>query len=112
MRIAIYWAINLMLFAFMYGADPFVPAIIWMVFLFCLWIYEGYGYNNYIQDKYPEEYAAVTGRKKTLKDHLKFSESTEDQELKIRQKRFKQFIISVYIWFVLGPTVLILGAIH
>ena len=110
--IVIYWAVNMLLFAFMYGTNPFIPVIVWMIFMMFIWIYEGYGYNNYIQEKYPEEYAAVTGRKKTLKDHFKLSESTCDQELKIKQKRFKQFIISVPIWFVLAPAVSILGAIY
>ena len=78
----------------------------------CIWIYEGYGYNNYIQEKYPEEYAAVTGRKKTLKAHFKLSKSTKDQELKINQQRIKQVIVSIIIWFFLAPVVIALGAIN
>lgn len=112
MRIVIYWAINLLLFVFMYGTNPFIPFIIWIVIMMCIWIYEGYGYNNYIQEKYPEEYAAVTGRKKTLKAHFKLSKSTKDQELKINQQRIKQVIVSIIIWFILAPVVLILGAIN
>lgn len=112
MRIIIYWAINLLLFVFMYGADPFVPAIIWMTFMMFIWIYEVCRYYNFLQKNYPEEYSKLVKRKTTLKKHLKFHMGTDDNNLKINQKRFKQILISVPIWFVLAPAASILGALH
>lgn len=31
--IVIYWAVNMLLFAFMYGTNPFIPVIVWMIFM-------------------------------------------------------------------------------
>ena len=112
MQIAIYWAINLLLFVFMYGTTSLIPFIIWIVFMVCVWAYEGFRYSNYIQKTYPDEYSAIISRKKSLKAHFKLPKSTKDQELKINQQRIKQVIVSIIIWFILAPVVLILGAIN
>lgn len=109
--IVIYWAINMLLFAFIYGTYPIIPFFIWTVFFMCVWVYEGSRYSNYIQKKYPDEHSAVIRRNKSLRNHFKLSASTEDQELRINQRRIKQVIVSLLIWFVLVPIVLVLGVI-
>ena len=61
---------------------------------------------------YPDEYSAIISRKKSLKAHFKLSKRTKDQELKNNQQRIKQVIVSIFIWFVLVPIVIALGAIN
>ena len=109
--IIIYWAINILLFAFMYGSKPITPAIIWMTVMMLIWIFEVFKYYNFLQKNYPEEYSQLVNKKTTLKKHLKFYVATDDNDLKANQKRFKQILISIPIWFVLAPTVSIIGAI-